>query len=304
MTAEHEDALPFLRPMTLERIVSVLKTYGDSITQSFAAAWLLDNVERATQLRPYAVQLVGEEKLRFDFGNLPRSVSFSGASELRPSRFGLACDRLFEHLDCTPTNHRLLASLDPQSLVTRIVAEVDVDSRSRPPSAYRRHSDPRGWETHASLFFKTSRICRLEDGDFATIPNPPDIGKEDYDGLLLEHVSFGFAPGFPMEGLNVLTVGCRSQDRCRPNFHVSLYASLEMLLGLSFSRGGLDVDSGEFIAEAGANGTHLRGTKVARFSERQVLGFPVGRKLNLFAPLCLAVLMSVLIFAGACYDAK
>jgi hypothetical protein len=301
MTDEHEDAPESLTPMPLNRLVQVLQSSGDAFTRELAAAWLLDNRDREDALKPYAAALIGSERLaRFSFGDLPGSVSFEEASEHPNTRFGHACDVLFGLARCEPKNHRLVASLDPQTLVTKVVAEVDVNP-SRPPHRFKKHSDPRGWETHASLFFKRSRLCTLENADFTMHPNPSTIGDNDYDGLLLEFVSLGFAPGFPLDSLNVLNVTCRSQ-RHTPNFQVALFACLELLLGMSWSRGGLDVDSGEFSAEATDRATHLRGTKVARFAEREVLGIPLGRQLNYFAPLSLAALMSILIFGGACHD--
>jgi hypothetical protein len=301
MNDEHEDAPESLTPMPLNRLVQVLQASGDAFTRELAAAWLLDNREREDALKPYAAALIGSERLAsFQFAEKPSSVSFLGPPASQETRFGHACDVLFSQARCEPKNHRLLVSLDPQTLVTRVVAEVDVHP-SRPPNRFKKHSDPRGWETHASLFFKTSRLCTLENADFTMHPNPSTIGDKDYDGLLLELVSLGFAPGFPLDSLNVLNVACRSQLNT-PSFAVSLFACLELLLGMSWSRGGLDVDSGEFSADATDRATHLRGTKVARFAERELLGIPLGRQLNYFAPFSLAALMSILIFGGACHD--
>jgi len=301
MNVEHEHAPAFLTPMPLDRLVQMLQRSGDTFTQRLAAAWLLDNRNREEALKPLAVALIGSERVAsLDFGELPGSVSFQGAVEHPATRLGYACDILFGQVPCEPKHHRLMASLDPQTLVTEVVAEVDVNP-SRPPNSFKKHSDPRGWETNASTFFKTSRLCTLANGDFTVTPAPSTIGDTDYDALLMEVVSLGFAPGFPLDSLNVLNVTCRPKG-AKPNFHVSLFACLELLLGLSWSRGGLDVDRGEFSAEETDRATHLRGTKVARFAERQVMDVPVGRLLNYFAPLSLAALMSVLIFGGACYD--
>ena len=148
---------------------------------------------------------------------------------------------------------------------------------------------------------KNPRVCDPVSGDFQTRPNPPVIGNADYDGLLLEQVSLGVAPEFPIDSINVLNVSCGSQ-KATPKFDVSLHACLEMQLWLSWSRGGLDVDSGIFETTVVAGKTLLRGTKVARFTEREVLGQPIGRLVNYFAPFCLAALMSTLIFGGACHD--
>jgi hypothetical protein len=106
-----------------------------------------------------------------------------------------------------------------------------------------------------------------------------------------------------MDALNVLKVNCASIDPV-PHFDVSLYACLETTLGISWARGGLDVDRGRFRADPANVGTstQLLGTKVARFTDRNVLGLRVGRSVNLFAPFCLGALMSFLIFGGACYD--
>lgn len=301
MNEEHDDAPASLTPMPLDRLVGVLQASGDAFTRDLAAAWLLDNRDREEALKPHAARLIGGERLAmFSFGDLPGSVSFQEGYAPPDTRFGHACDVLFSQASCQPKHHRLVATLDPQTLVTNVVADVDV-SPARPPNRFKKHSDPRGWETHAAMFFKTSRLCALQDGDFAMHPKPSTIGDKDYDDLLLEFVSLGFAPGFPLDSLNVLNVTCRSQ-RQAPNFKVSLFACLELLLGMSWSRGGLDVDRGEFTAEESDRATHLRGTKVARFAERHVLGIPLGRQINHFAPFSLAALMSVLVFGGACHD--
>ncbi len=301
MNEEHADAPAALTPMPLDRVVQVLKESGDAFTRDLAAAWLLDNRAREDLLKPHATELIGATRLaRFNFGERPGSVSFEAGYAPAETRFGHACDVLFAEAACQPKHHQLVASLDPQTLVTSVVTDVDVNP-TRPPHRFKKHSDPRGWETHASMFFKTSRLCALKSGDFEVHPKPSKIGDKDYDDLLLELVSLGFAPGFSLDSLNVLNVTCRSQ-RPAPNFAVSLFACLELLLGMSWSRGGLDVDRGEFSADESDRATHLHGTKVARFAERHILGLPVGRQLNYFAPFCMAALMSVLIFGGACHD--
>jgi hypothetical protein len=303
----HDGAPPFLTPMPLERVVEVLGSRGNDLTRILGAGWLLDNPLRVETLGPYANMLLrDEERSRIAFpADLPGSVSFDPrkpdwidhTENVEPTRFGYFADQLLGTTPCGPTQHRLAAWLNPQSLVTNVVAMVDVTGRQ--PAHYQKFADPRGWETNASLFFKESKICRLVDGDFATRPNPSTIGDTDYNGLLLEHVSLGFAPWFPMDALNVLNVDCGA-TRSSPTFKVSLHAGLETDLGLSWARGGLDVDSGEFSARPAGSSTRLLGTKVARFAERDVLGLPIGRLLNLFAPFSLAALMSILIFGGAC----
>jgi hypothetical protein len=224
------------------------------------------------------------------------------SEKIPQTRFAYACQKLLGSTPkCAPTDHWLGVWFDPRTLVTDIEASVVVQ---RGPHAYRQHADPRGWERNAALFFKKSERCDAVAGDFQTRPNPPVIGDEDYGGFLLEHVSLGVAPGFPIDSINVLNVSCGSQ-KATPKFDVSLHACLEMQLWLSWSRGGLDVDSGVFATTDVAgitDSTLLRGTKMARFTEREVLGQPIGRLVNYFAPFCLAALMSTLIFGGACYD--
>lgn len=183
------------------------------------------------------------------------------------------------------------------TLVTNVEASVEV---KRPAAQFRPIADPRGWEVNAPLFFKESKICHLLDGDFSSVPLQFPLGDRHYVGLLLEHVSLGFSPGSPIDAVNVLAVYC-DPTAPSPTFGVSLQASLETLLGISFERGGLDVDSGKFLTtDVGGGFARVSGTKVARFAEREVFGFPFGRELNYFAPLCLAALMTTLVFEGAC----
>jgi hypothetical protein len=314
----HEGAPPFLTPMPLDRMVAVLEGSGNDLLGVLAACWLLDNPKRAEKLKPYAARLIERERIeQLDFDEeLTGSVSFTARPDIEAAkisqtrfsyaipqtRFAYACEKLLGNTPrCAPTDHWLAVWFDPHTLVTDIEASVVVQ---RDPDAYRQHADPRGWERNAALFFKKSERCDEVAGDFQTRPNPPVIGNADYDGLLLEHVSLGTAPGFPIDSINVLNVSCGSQ-KATPQFDVSLHTCLEMQLWLSWSRGGLDVDSGVFETTAVAGSTQrtrLRGTKMARFTEREVLGQPIGRLVNYFAPFCLAALMSTLIFGGACYD--
>lgn len=304
----HDGAPTFLTPMPLDRLVDVLRSRDTDLARVFAACWLLDNPNRAEMLEPYATLLLGPatrgalvfpERLR-------GSILFSAPPPIDPgsipeTRFAYACNMLFGGTACAPANHLLGVWLDPGTLVTTIEASVDVNATHRPPGRFRKHADPRGWQTNAGLFFKKSERCDLVDSVFQTEPNPPKIGDTDYSGLLLEEVSFGVAPEFAIDCVNVLNVNCHSQNP-RPNFDVSLHACLEANLGSSRSRGGLDVDSGVFSATPVADTTRVRGTKVARFAERELLGQRIGRQLNYFAPFCLAALMSTLIFGGACHD--
>jgi hypothetical protein len=306
----HQGTPPFLTPMPLDRMVDVLDRNGNEILRIFAACWLLDNPKRAEKLKPYATQLLEHEKIQqLDFGEKVGSISFTARPDMETekipqTRFAYACDMLLGGTPvCGPRNHWLGVWFDPRTLVTDIEAMVTVQRR---PDAYRQHADPRGWERNAGLFFKKSERCDAVAGDFQTRPNPPVIGDQDYGGFLLEHVSLGFAPGFAIDSINVLNVSCGSQ-KATPQFDVSLHACLELQLFLSWSRGGLDVDSGVFettpvAGSTVAGSTRLRGTKKARFTEREVLGQPIGRLVNYFAPFCLAALMSTLIFGGACYD--
>jgi hypothetical protein len=302
----HEEAHPFLRPMPLDRLVAVLTTSGDDLSRVLAACWLLDNPNRAERLTPYADLLLGPNvRLNFD-ERLRGTIAFTGPPEIEDgkipqTRFAYACNMLFGGTPCAAANHLLGVWLDPRTLVTTIEASVDVDATQRPPGRFRKHADPRGWQTNAGLFFKRSERCDLIDAYFQTQPNPPKIGDTNYDGLLFEEVSFGFAPGFPIDCINVLNVSCESQDP-RPTFSVTLHTCLEAKFGSSRFRRGLDVDGGMFAATPGIGFTHLRGTKVARFTERQLFGQLIGRQLNYFAPFFLAALMSTLIFGGACYD--
>ena len=307
-TTLHEGAPAFFKPMPLDRVVDVLRSSGADLARTFAACWLLDNPNRADILAPYATALLGPVamgRLTFD-GRLRGSITFGGPPDVPPdkipeTRFAHACNMIFGGTPCAPKNHLLGVWFDPRTLVTKIEASVHVNADQRPPARFRKHADPRGWQTNAQWFFKRSERCDLADSIFTSRPNPPTIGDVDYGGLLLEHVSLGFAPDFPIECVNVLNVDCKSQNDA-PEFAVSLYACLETNLGLTRARGGLDVDSGIFVAERVDRSTRVRGTKAARFTERELFGQPVGRYLNYFAPFCLGALMSALIFGGACYD--
>jgi hypothetical protein len=294
-----------LRPMPLDRVVETLVQSGNTLARVLAGCWLLDNPSRVERFEPHIAGLIGakaRDAIRFEPGMIG-SISFDGPITVeRPTRFAYACGLLLRDNICNPENYQISVSLDPRSLVTRVEASVDVDLLRRPPDKFRMHSDPRGWERNAPLFFKESRLCAMHDGDFETEPTPPTIGDRDYDGLLLEHVALGFAPGFPIEAINVLAVRCRSHQKSTPHFDVTTHTCLETILGPSWSRGGLDVDSGMFTATEVNGATRLLGTKLARFTERQVLGVRIGRQMNYFAPFCLAALMSTLIFGGACYD--
>lgn len=291
--------------MPLDDLVNVLGRTGDEFLQVLAGSWLLDNPDRAELLRPHAAKLLGAEKLeRLKFPRaLPGSIAFAKLPEFEngnipQTRIAFALDTLLDSAPCAPSDHLLGVWFDPDTLVTAVDASVTV---ARPPNKFREHADPRGWERTAGLFFKTSQLCDPVAGDFQTRPNPPVIGDQDYAGLLLEHVSFGFVVGLPIDTLNVLNVDCNSQ-KYTPGFDVSLRACLETQFWFSWSRGGLDVDNGMLSTADVTGKTRLRGTKMARFTERRLLGFPVGRLLNYFAPFSLAALMSVLVFGGACYD--
>jgi len=301
--------------MSLDRLVDVLTKGGNELARILAACWLLDNPDSDTirpDLNRAATALLGtQSRDRLEFLDLPGSIwvdkrpdwiTDDGIDDLKvaQTRLGYACDMLLGVSPCVQTQHYLNVWLDPDSLVTWIVATVVAN---RKPADFQKQADPRGWEKSAPLFFKNSELCDLVDGDFATTPNPVTIGNMTYQRLLLEHVCLGFAPGFPMDALNVLRVNCASTNPV-PHFDVSLYACLEATFGLSWARGGLDVDRGRFSAD-GVNGglsTRLLGTKVARFTDRDVMGLRVGRLMNLFAPFCLGALMSFLVFGGACYD--
>jgi len=287
--------------MPLDRIVNILGQSGNDVARIMAAAWLLDNPARAERLTPYAAALIGSRSAEIDFGDRPGSIVFASAPELlpQPTRVAFACERLLRSAVCRPTNHQILVAFDLDTLVTSVIATVDVP---RPASDFSPLADPRGWETKAPLFFKHSQRCTLHEGDFATEPNSGPVGGHNYTGLLLEHVSIGLTPEFPIEAINVLTVNCGARDPS-PSFSVTLEACLETRFGLSWSRAGLDVDRGRFVVNQSNGLAHLEGTKVARFTERAMLGFPIGRLMNLTAPFCLAALMSTLIFAGACHDA-
>jgi hypothetical protein len=293
--------------MPLDQVVDVLGSGRNDLVRVLAGCWLLDNPLRdnplrAEMLRQYATKLLGENEMaRLNFQVALRgSISFSpppGDLSTQDTRLAYACNTLLGNAACKPSNHQLGAWLDLGTLVTSIKASVDVN---RPPGAFHQHADPRGWQTDVPLFFKTSEMCDLVNGDFETRANPSRFGDTNYHGLLLEHVSVGFAPGLPIDCINVLDVDCKSHNP-DPRFRVSLHACLETMLTPSWSRGGLDVDSGEFSATPVNGGTtRLVGTKVARFGERELLGQPIGRQLNYFAPFCLAGLMSILIFGGAC----
>jgi hypothetical protein len=306
----HADAPPVLNPMPLDQLVEVLQRDETDLThfvRVLAACWLLDNPSRAERLDPYATALLGPTRGQLIFPDgLRGSISFVQppiieSGTIPRTRFAHALNTLLGSSECAPANHLLGVWLDPATLVTTIEASVDVNATQRPPGRFRTHADPRGWQDNAGLFFKKSERCDLIDSVFQAYPNPPKIGDTDYGGLLLEHVSLGFAPGLAIDCVNVLKVKCESQNP-RPSFEVSLHACLEANLASSYSRGGLDVDSGIFVAMPVDGMTRVRGTKLARFTERAWFTQPIGRQLNYFAPFCLAALMSTLIFGGACYD--
>ena len=238
----------------------------------------------------------------FNSAKCQGTVAFSGRpteEAPRRTRFAYAYETL-RGAACNARNHRLEVSFDPNSLVTNVRASVQVQ---RPAADFRALADPRCWENRAKLFFKESRHCGLVSGDFETRANESPLVPRTYEGPLLEHVTLGFSPGFPLDAVNVLSLDC-DPNGTSPTFTVSLHACLESLLGLSFGRGGLDVDGGTFLAEAvtGDPGwTSVSGTKAARFTERDLLGVPIGLTVNYFAPFCLAALMSVLVFEGACF---
>jgi hypothetical protein len=308
-TTLHDGAPPFLTPMPLARVVEVLVNSGDPMARTIAGCWLLDNkmrLESDPSLNAAATALLGADRRNsLVFEDRPGSISFdSTAYEPHETRFTYACDKLLPGLTgCDQKGHQISVTFDLQTLVTSVSATVIVNPTKSPPSHFRQQADPRGWETSAPLFFIESRLCDLKTGDFETRPNPPVIGNANYDALLLEYVSVGFAPGFPIDAINVLNVGCGS-TRNAPNFHVSLHVCLETLFGFSWSRAGLDVDRGTFVAEQDDRATRLTGTKVARFTERELFGVRIGGLLNRFAPFSLAALMSMLIFGGACYEPK
>lgn len=304
----HREAPPFLKPMPLDQVVDVLRSSRDRTAGVLAACWLLDNPQRAAKLVRYAAALIDldEPMMPLIPKELLGSISFDSTPKVRgllETRFAYAYNAL-RGSACNGRKYRLDVSFDPYSLVTNVIASVEVN---RPASDFQKIADPRCWEDQAPLFFKESKLCDLADGDFGTRPNPgqlpaPPPPKYPYGERLLEHVTLGFAPGFPLDAINVLKVDCDSTAAC-PTFNVSLHACLETLLGPSFARGGLDVDGGTFLAEADPtdpNWTRVSGTKRARFTEREVLGSPIGRLVNLFAPFCLAALMSMLVFEGAC----
>ena len=301
----HDGAPPFLTPMSLDRLVEVLINSGDVLARTIAGCWLLDNPDSANRLNGHATTLLSQEgRGSLVFGTRPGSILFgsTGNEAHEQTRFAYACDKLLPNItSCDQKEHDIRVTFDVPTLVTSVEAAVSVDGMKRPPDKFRQHADPRGWERNAPLFFIESRLCALTDGDFETRPNPAVIGDRDYDDLLLEFVCFGFAPGFPLDAINVLNVGCGSA-RNEPHFHVTLHACLETFFGLSFSRAGLDVDRGAFSATEEDRRTRLTGTKIARFTEREIFGRRIGRQLNYFAPFWLAALMSILVFGGACYD--
>jgi hypothetical protein len=301
-TELHKEAPDFFDPLPLDEVVSTLWGTGDRFTRELAACWLLDSQAREATLKPYAAQLLRQDLPREPLfpPNVPDSISFGQIPKdghLCETRMSLACAALLSATNCTRHDYRIRASCDPYSLVTSVEASVQVQ---RPAVDFQQLSDPRVWAERAPLFFKESKLCQLVECDFVTVTAPFPPGSKAYRHPLLEHVTLGFSPLFPIEGQNVLAVTCDplKQD---PEFNVSLYASLETLMGMSYARGGLDVDGGRFLASRiEPDLTKLSGTKLARFSERELFGYPVGRWANLFAPFMLAPFMATMVFEGAC----
>lgn len=307
-TSVHDRAPFFLQPMPLDEAVRVLANQTERNVRLHAAAWLLDNPAREDELLPYAKRLVERDGARLVAlpKELPASISFDGAPQdigtLQPTRFGYAYSALLQGA-CERREYRLHVRFDPYSLVTRVRAAVEVQ---RVPTDFQILADPRGWEDSAGLFFKESKLCNLAGGDFEIQPDTSATGSKAYNDLLIEHVCLGFSPAFPIEGINVLRVDCQPL-LASPRFDVSLYSSLETKMGLSVERGGLDVDGGTFAADlvepadpTGLPWTRVSGTKTARFTEREVFGWPAGLWVNRFAPFCLAPMMAALIYEGAC----
>ena len=153
-----------------------------------------------------------------DFGErAPGSISFTAEalSERNPAdALRVSLRPTLRGLSCAPNNHLLWVELNPRTLVTSVMTTVEVNRAASYQQARRSARLVR----NAPLFFKKSEICHLQDGDFSTVPNPTKTGNANYRELLLEQVSIGFSPGFPIDSVNVLNVDCASARKPHRGF--------------------------------------------------------------------------------------
>jgi hypothetical protein len=189
---------------------------------------------------------------------------------------------------------------DAQTQITRCNANVLVD---RPASDYDVVADPQNWSVAAYLFFQKSQRCTFADGGFPALVNPPPAGSVPFSGALHEVVSFSFNPFFPLSGDNVLQANFQKPGPLgeASRLDVSLGVCLSTAIGLSLAEGGLDVDAGFFSATqlSPAPSTRIAGSKVARFTSRELCGWDLGPWLNLFAPLWIAPFLGFMIYESA-----
>jgi hypothetical protein len=313
-------AAPYvLKPLSLEEVTEHLERETDPVVKNHGAAWLLDAPEQATQerLAPYVQRIVGDRypsvrNLRGNVGSILPPGNVPDPDAIPSTLFAEALKLLSPpaaHLGappCNRTNWRLQAAMDPRTLVTHVVASIDVD---RAPSDFNVIADPQNWKRAGPMFFKQSDLGVFAHGKFAADPHPPAPGSTSYplpgrpEPDLYELVTMSWNPFFPLNGRNVLRA---KYQRCPPggNFcqmDVSLDTSVSTVIGASAVRGGLDVDSGMFKAErTSATTTKLTATKNARFTERELCGLKLGFWLNLFAPYVLGPWLALLVYDGAC----
>jgi hypothetical protein len=312
--APYPNAPYFLRPLSLDQVVSHLKSEATPIRLQ-GAAWLVDGnppPARKARLLTAIREILGpslgarSDDLFHEVANEPPAIRRRSTLELSAgsaqSRFAKALSILEGSVraGCTREQFDLTVAQDPITLVTFAGARVEVQ---RPPSAFTVMADPQNWINQASLFWKESDRVADASGQFVPIANLPPPGTVNYtDALLHEVVTMSYNPFFPIVGDNILVANY--ENTTDPyGFEVKLFQCLSTTIGASTEAGGIDVDSGRFAVAsipAKPGWTELTGTKRARFTARELCGFSLGPWLNAFAPFVLGVFMGILVYEGAC----
>jgi hypothetical protein len=226
------------------------------------------------------------------------------------SRFAMAYEILSPlSAGCKRENFACQISFDPETLVTQVDAQVDVN---RAPLDFTVLADPSAWTEESPLFWQRSDLGDFTGGTFVSDSPQPAPGFGPYNNRgLFEAINLSWNPFFPLTGNNVLraTHGQLGhgilplKGQCTASMHVSLDLSLDTTIGFSQARGGLDVDSGAVeirsLDEPGTQ-TRLRASKRARFTERVVCGVRLGPWINMFAPFFLGPWIATLVYEGAC----